>query len=396
MRVAIVTETFLPTINGVTNSVLRVLEHLERRGHDALVICPGPAPEEYAGAPMREVMAFSYRQFPVGVPTAHVAQALEDFEPDVVHVAAPFILGAYGLLACERLGLPTVAIYQTDMPGFVSRHGFRMASRGVWHWVRRMHTMADLTLAPSRAAMADLRAHRVPRVRLWSRGVDTVRFHPSRRDSPGAQELRARLAPNGEVVVGYIGRLYQEKRVGRLAALGHLPGTAVLLGGDGPTRAALERELPAAGVPATFLGHLDGDALAEAYGALDVFVHTGTDETFGQTLQEAMATRLPVVAPDAGGPRDIVNHGHTGLRYPAEDDRSLRRHVETLVADATLRERMGEAGRRAVLPRSWEAVCDQLIGYYDEVIAARGRSRRRSTVELAAPQDLPAELLGGR
>ncbi|WP_336920843.1 glycosyltransferase family 4 protein [Aquipuribacter sp. SD81] len=384
MRVAVVAESFLPTVNGVTNSICRVLEHLERRGDEALVIAPGPAPESYAGAPVREVTAFSYRQFPVGLPTAHVQQVLEDFAPDVVHVAAPFVLGAYGLTACERLDLPTVAVYQTDMAGFAARHGFTLASRGVWRWLRRVHEMADMTLAPSRSAMADLRAHRVPRVRLWGRGVDTERFRPSRREGEAARALRARLAPDGEVLVGYVGRLFPEKRVERLAVLAGLPGVRVVLGGDGPSRAALERLFEERGLPAAFLGHLDGDDLADAYAALDVFVHTGTEETFGQTLQEAMASRLPVVAPDVGGPRDIVQHGVTGYRYAGEDDRGLRRQVAVLAGDAALRERMGEAGRRAVRTRSWEAVCDQLLGYYDEARAAHPTTPRRQVVDLSA------------
>ena len=383
MRVAVVAESFLPTVNGVTNSVCRVLEHLRRTGHEALVICPGPAPESYAGFPVREVTAFSYRQFPVGLPTAHLTQTLEEFDPDVVHVAAPFILGAYALTACERLDLPSVAVYQTDMAGFAARHGFAMASRGVWKWLRRVHEMADVTLAPSRAAMADLRSHRVPRVRLWSRGVDTVRFHPSRRQGAAALVLRQRVAPGGEVVVGYVGRLFPEKRVERLTALAGVDGLRLLVVGDGPSRTALQRSLVDAGVRATFTGHLEGDALADAYAALDVFVHTGTEETFGQTLQEAMATRVPVVAPDAGGPRDIVQHSLTGFRYAAEDDAGLRRHVATLVADAALRQRMGEAGRREVLPRSWEAVCDELLGHYAQVVEDHDRVPARPVVDMS-------------
>lgn len=392
MRVAVVAESFLPTVNGVTNSVCRVLEHLRDNGHEALVICPGPAPESYAGFPVREVTAFSYRQFPVGLPTAHLTQTLEEFDPDVVHVAAPFILGAYALTACERLDLPSVAVYQTDMAGFAARHGFAMASRGVWKWLRRVHEMADLTLAPSRAAMSDLRSHRVPRVRLWSRGVDTVQFHPSRRDDTAALRLRQQVAPGGEVVVGYVGRLFPEKRVERLTALGGVAGLRLLVVGDGPSRAALERDIAEAGVRATFTGHLEGGALADAYAALDVFVHTGTEETFGQTLQEAMATRVPVVAPDAGGPRDIVQHGLTGYRYPAEDDAGLRRHVSTLVADPALRQRMGEAGRRAVLPRSWQAVCEELLGHYAAATDGHARLPGRRIVEL--PDTSVAELSG--
>lgn len=392
MRVAVVAESFLPTVNGVTNSVCRVLEHLERNGHEGLVICPGPAPESYAGAQVREVTAFSYRQFPVGLPTAHLVQALEEFEPDVVHVAAPFILGAYGLTACERLDLPSVAVYQTDMAGFAFRHGFRMASRGVWRWLRRVHEMADLTLAPSRAAADDLRSNKVPRVRLWGRGVDTELFAPARREGPGAERLRAGLARDGEVLVGYVGRLFPEKRVERLTALAGVPGLRLVVVGDGPSRTGLEKALVEAGVPTTFLGHLDGEALADAYAALDVFVHTGTEETFGQTLQEAMASRVPVVAPDVGGPRDIVDHGVTGYRYDGEDDGAMRRQVAELVADPALRERMGEAGRRAVVSRSWDAVCTQLLGYYEEACRMHPTTPRRTVLDLssvAGPDLLP-------
>ncbi len=382
MRVAIVTESFLPTVNGVTNSVLRVLEHLALRGHDAMVICPGPAPPSYADFPVREVAAFKFFKFNLGMPTAHVQQALADFGPDVVHSAGPFLLGGLGLLGAQRLDIPTVAIYQTDMAGFAAHHGFRAASKGLWDWARQLHEMADLTLAPSKSALNDLIAHGVPRVALWGRGVDTVQFHPSRRDSPGSRELRARLSPDGEVVVGYVGRMFPEKRVERLAILGGLPGIRVAIVGDGPTRAPTERAFAAAGLPSTFLGHLEGTDLADAYAAFDIFIHTGTEETFGQTLQEAMATHLPVIAPAAGGPRDIVLHGETGFLYSPEDDQDLRAKVEELIADRDLRQRMGEAGRRAVLPRSWEAVCDELLDHYGTAIAQHDYTQRRQHIDI--------------
>ncbi len=383
MRVAIVTESFLPTVNGVTNSVLRVLEHLALRGHDALVICPGPAPRSYLDFPVREVTAFKFFKFNVGMPTAHVQQALEEFDADVVHIAGPFLLGGYGLVAAQRLDLPTVAIYQTDMAGFAAHHGFRAAANGLWMWARQLHEMADLTLAPSRSALQDLDAHDVPRIALWGRGVDTVRFAPGRRDSPGSRRLRDLLSPEGEVVIGYVGRLFPEKRVERLAALGGLEGIRVVIVGDGPSRSSTERALSQAGVAATFLGHLDGDRLAEAYAAFDVFVHTGTEETFGQTLQEAMATCLPVVAPAAGGPKDIVLDGETGFLYSPEDDGDLRRAVAEVAASSSMRTRMGEAGRRLVLPRSWEAVCDELLDHYGTAIEQHPYTARRQSIDIA-------------
>ncbi len=381
---AFVTESFLPTMNGVTNSVLRVLDHLDARGHDAIVICPGPAPESYLDFPVREVTSLKVWHFPLGMPTAHVAQTLEDFDPDIVHVAAPVVLGGIALTACHRLDLPNVAIYQTDLAGFATHHGWpKAASRILWDWARQLHEMADLTLAPSTASVADLKAHGVPRVDLWARGVDTVRFTPSRRTGAGARALRQRIDPSGgNVVVGYVGRLFPEKRVERLAALAGLPGIRVALVGDGPSRGTVERAYEVAGLDATFLGHLGGSDLADAYAAFDVFVHTGTEETFGQTLQEAMATRLPVIAPAAGGPKDIVRDGETGYLYEPESDAELRRRVAEVAGDAALRERMGEAGRRAVQSRSWEAVCDQLLGHYERAIAEHHAIPRREAIDL--------------
>ena len=373
LRVAVVTESFLPTLNGVTTSVCRVLEHLRDRGHEALVVCPGPAPESFAGARVVTLPAFSYRQFPVGVPTPALRRALADFGPDVVHLASPFVLGAAGVAAAARLGVPSVAVFQTDVAGFARSHHLGALSPMAWRWIRWMHDRAEVTLAPSAATMTDLAQHGVPRVGLWRRGVDGERFNPRRRTGPGVRELRDRLAPDGEVLVGYIGRLAPEKHVHRLAALRDIDGVRLVIGGDGPARRAVERAL---GERATFLGQLDGDPLADTFAALDVFVHTGTEETFGQTIQEALASGVPVVAPACGGPLDLVRSGDNGLLYPPGDEAALRDAVTALVADADLRARMSLAARDGVAGRTWEALGDQLVGHYRRAIAAPPRQSR--------------------
>src|SRR3954470_9021240 len=193
LRVAVVTESFLPTLNGVTTSVCRVLEHLRTRGQETLVVCPGPAPESFAGARVVTVPAFSYRQFPVGIPTPALRAALSDFGADVVHLASPFVLGAGGVAAATRLGIPSVAVFQTDVAGFARSHHLGALAPAAWRWIRWMHDRADLTLAPSSATMTDLAQHGVPRVGLWRRGVDGERFNPRRRTGEGVRELRARL-----------------------------------------------------------------------------------------------------------------------------------------------------------------------------------------------------------
>ncbi|CRK60140.1 Glycosyltransferase [Alloactinosynnema sp. L-07] len=369
MRVAIVTESFLPQVNGVTNSVLRVVEHLHQRGHQAMVVAPGAGPDHYLHASVRRVRAVDLpviTSLPIGVPTPKILTDLAEFDPDVVHLASPFVLGAGGLWAARRLGVPTVAVYQTDVAGFAASYGLSRGSRAAWRWIRRIHANSDRTLAPSSASVRDLTEHGIPRVHRWGRGVDTRRFAPEHVD----RALRAELAPNGELLVGYVGRLAPEKQVQHLAVLNDLPGVRVVVVGDGPDLASLREKMPTA----AFLGFRGGAELAAAYASLDVFVHTGPHETFCQTVQEAMASGLPVLAPDAGGPRDLVDHGRTGfLLDPNRFGVELRPTVERM-ADALLRRRMGAAARADVQGRTWGAVCEELLGHYDEV--ALGRRRR--------------------
>ncbi len=369
MRIAIVTESFLPTLNGVTTSVCRVVECLRALGHQVLVIAPGPAPAEHAGARVHALPRVSVREFPVGVPTPALGAALDDFRPDVVHAASPFVLGARGISVARSRGIPSVAIYQTDVPAYLAQHRpgalGRGAGRAAWQWVRRMHSRASLTLAPSRPTLADLQAHSIPRTHLWARGVDAGLFTPEHRDDPRTHALRRDLAPNGEVILGYVGRLAPEKELHRLAEVAHLPGTRLVVVGDGPSRAELAGKLPGA----VFLGRREGLDLARAYAAFDVFVHTGTRETFGQTLQEAAATALPVVAPARGGPLDLVADGVTGLLFDPDRPGTLAAAVTPLVDDPDRRARLGAAGLDAVGGRSWARLTDELVGHYD---TARG------------------------
>ncbi|NBQ43007.1 MAG: glycosyltransferase, partial [Mycobacteriaceae bacterium] len=205
MRVAIVAESFLPSVNGVGNSVLRVLEHLRRTGHEAMVIAPDSPPG---------------------------------------HAPAPRV------------------------------------HDGIW-------------------------IHRVPSWTRGAGGVDLCAFAPSARD----ERLRRRWSPHGKPIVGFVGRLAPEKHVERLAALARRDDLQLVIVGDGVQRDSLRARLPAA----VFTGALYGPELAAAYASMDVFVHPGEHETFCQAVQEALASGLPVIAPDAGGPRDLVAPGRTGL-----------------------------------------------------------------------------------
>jgi phosphatidylinositol alpha 1,6-mannosyltransferase len=383
VRVAIVTESFLPQRNGVSNTVRHMTRELTAAGHEVLLVAPGPGSAWHAGVPVvrvRSVGLPGYEGFSIGLPDRVLGRSFDRFGPDLVHLASPFALGASGLRAARRLGVPVVAAFQTDVGGFARGHGLgsgptgdergplmtsagRVAGRAADRWLAHLHRGADRTLAPSRATRDQLRGWGVPEVHLWRRGVNLDLFGPGRRD---ATSHRA-WSRGGDLVVGYVGRLSHEKQVHRLGVLAGVPGVRLVVVGDGPARPALERTLP----DARFTGRLGGAELAAAFASLDVFVHTGEHETFCQTVQEAQASGVAVCAPAAGGPLDLVDPGHTGLLFDPHDPRSLRDHVVRLRDHDVLRHALGRRAALAVAGRSWAAVVGDLVDHHYAAVLGR-------------------------
>ncbi len=381
VRVALVAEQFLPHMNGVTHSVLRVLEHLRAGGHDVVVVAPSYAPaplgglvedvvEDLDGVPVHRLPAVPLTGYPdvrvAGGTVARVRRLLERFRPDVVHVASPFVLGRRAILAAHQLAVPCVAVYQTDVPGYTAKYGAPFLEQLLWARVRAMHNLATLTLAPSSAAVGQLVEHGVRDVRIWRRGVDTVRFCPQHRDEQWREEVAA-----GRRIVGYVGRIAPEKQVEDLAAVADLPGTRLVVVGSGPEEESLRRRLPGA----HFAGFRTGADLARIMASFDVFVHPGEFETFCQTIQEAMASGVPVVATGRGGPLDLVDSSRTGWLYPPGDLAALRGRVADLVGDDAKRAAFGAAAHAAVQDRTWHALGEELLGHYRSAVELSARAR---------------------
>ena len=366
MRVALVTESFFPQVNGVTNTVRHTVDRLLETGHEPLIIAPGPGLTCYRNVRVVRVRSMGlpgYRSFTLGLPDSAVERELAAFRPDVIHLASPIMLGAMGLRAARKLGIPALAVYQTDVSGFARHYGVA-AEAPIAKWVGRIHRRANRTLVPSSSSYAQLEALGVGNMHIWGRGVSLDLFGPERRN-PEVHAHWTRRSP-GDLVVGYVGRLAHEKQVRRLAEIADIPGTRMVIVGDGPARSWLEKKLP----DAKFTGMLRGEDLAQAFACLDVFVHTGEAETFCQTVQEAQASGVPVVAPAAGGPLDLVDQGRTGLLYDPRDPSSLRRTVETLVGDADLRERLARGALDRVANRSWAHVVDELVDVHYSALLA--------------------------
>ena len=369
LRVVVVTESFLPQVNGVTNSVLRVLEHLRAEGHQALVIAPESSGgiTEYAGFRVKRVPSLEMKGLlPVGFPQKTIEPLIDGFNPDVIHLASPFFLGNYASRVAERLDIPTLSVYQTDIAGFARHYGLTVAHDSLKRWVAKIHKRTTRTLAPSNWSCEDLKSTGVPNVHLWPRGVDSQKFSPEKRDI----NLRCELLGDrpDRKLVGYVGRLANEKRIDDLATLDARDDIQLVIVGEGPARSRLERVLK----NARFVGYQSGDDLARYYASLDIFVHTGKHETFCQSVQEALASGVPVVAPNFGGPTDLVKHGWTGYLIDTENSYSLNHAVNQILqlAEPAL---MGARARESVIERTWLSVNNQLISHYTDLIAVKSK-----------------------
>jgi phosphatidylinositol alpha 1,6-mannosyltransferase len=370
MRLAIVTESFLPRVNGVTRTVTALTAHLRRRGHRALLFAPGEGVEEYDGFEVVRVPGVKgllYPDLTVSPIAPGMRHRLRDFDPDIVHLASPAALGVCGAWAARRLGVPVVAHYQTDLVAYARAYGGPLLALAAAAAERRLHNGCTATYAATPPLADDLRGRGFERVGVSGRGVDNVLFRPGR---PGSLAARG-LWPAGDGPrVLCVSRLAREKGLDRIVGIARrLPELRFLVVGDGPMADELRQGAP----PNLRLpGLREGDALADVYAAADIFLHAASTETFGQVIQEAMASGLPVVGVRAGGVGWLVDEGRTGFLAEPPGD-GLGAVLAAAAGRPDLRE-IGEAARHAVAGRSWSATFDALLDDYATL--ARRRSHR--------------------
>jgi glycosyltransferase involved in cell wall biosynthesis len=321
---------------------------------------------------------WAYPQLRIAAPSARgAAERIARFAPTLVHSTTPFGVGLAGRASAAQLGLPFVTSYHTSFSDYLAHYGLQAFDRVAWPFLRWFHNSGRRTFVPSRLVADQLELQSIEGVRIWSRGVDTLRFNPRHRSAA----MRARMgATEGSFVVAYVGRLAPEKGIDtameamRLVLARQHGRVRFVLAGDGPSESRCRAIAPEG---TWFAGALSGEELSAFYASADAFIFPSATETFGNVVLEAMASGLPVVAPDRGATMEIAREG-TALTFPANDAHALAGRVEWLLRDEMLRRSLRAAGLAESAGRTWDAVWDRLFSDY------------RVAAGLAEPEDAAA------
>ncbi|MBR9990680.1 MAG: glycosyltransferase family 1 protein [Gemmatimonadetes bacterium] len=380
MRIAFFTESLLPLVDGVSHTLGHLFTALEQEGIDFRVYSPFVPPADIPWHHRtRKVRSFAfplYRDYRVSLPGGRrIATDLDEYQPDIVHVVSPTPMAIWAQAYARARGIPVVATFHTHFVAYFPYYGVRRLEHFGWRLLRWFYGRCTATFAPSQGIIDELNAHGFDNVRLWSRGVDARRFAPDWRDDA----LRARLgADDRKPLLLLVSRLVKEKDMADFAGMdrelrSRNVSYRLAVVGDGPMRSQLETDLP----HAHFAGHQSGADLSRWYASADVFVFPSTTETFANVVQEAMASGVPAVVSDRGGPQGVIEPGRSGLVARANDPADLADKVERLLRDPDLRAAMSRAARQRALERTWPAINAVLLSEYKRIAGSRPEPARR-------------------
>ncbi|MCY4071771.1 MAG: glycosyltransferase family 1 protein [Chloroflexi bacterium] len=375
MRVAIITETFLPKVDGIVKVTCLLLDHLSRRGVEALIIAPRYGDgRRYKDVPICSLPSLSLPLYPearLGFATLALFRDLAAFNPDVAHLFHPVMTGIPTMGMLKWMGVPTLTSFHLDYARLAKQFSIGLFDLGftrpiIDELTKNIFNWSDYSLAPSKLVQSQMQKLGISNVGLWRRGVDAGTFHPRFRSAAMRDEMTG--GNPDETVLIYVGRLSDEKQIEHIRlALESLPKTRLVLVGDGPARPALERAF--AGLPVSFMGYLRGERLSQAYASADIFVFPSRLETFGLVVIEAMAAGLPVVASRVGGVSDIVTEGKTGYTFESGDTRALAEGISKIAGDRDNMRHMGAQARAYAETQTWDAIMDEVIELYASLIA---------------------------
>jgi glycosyltransferase involved in cell wall biosynthesis len=367
MKIALFTETFLPKIDGIVTRLKHTVDYLQRHGDQVLIFSPDGGLKEHKGARIHGVSGIPlplYPELKLALPRPTIRKALEKFQPDLIHVVNPAVLGLGGIYYAKVMDIPLVASYHTHLPQYLQHYGLGSLEGVLWELLKLAHNQAQLNLCTSSAMVEELESRGIERLDLWQRGVDTEMFQPHL----ASRQMRSRLSqghPDAPLLL-YVGRVSAEKQIDQIRPiLEAIPAARLAIVGNGPYREALEKHF--AGTNTHFVGYLQGLELASAFASADAFIFPSRTETLGLVLLEAMAAGCPVVAAASGGITDIVTDGVNGYLFAPDDPNGAIRATQRLLEAKEEREQLRHNARLEAERWGWAAATRQLQHYYRQV-----------------------------
>jgi len=370
MRIAIFTDTFLPQVNGVTNTLGRMGEYLESKGIAYIFITPDQKKEGTLPYNMEAFFSyplFIYPECRFALPNMlRLTKRLDAFQPDVILTMTEFNMGLAGLNYGKKRKIPVVTNYSTNFGTILNSYKLHVLGNALEKYLAWFHNEADLTLTPSVESQEKLEKMGVIHTALFERGIDFERFDPKHRNSQYRQEAGI----DDKLVLLYVGRLSPEKDLDILRdAMDRLnteyrDQIALVMTGDGPMCAELKKSMPS---NVLFTGYKKGRELAEIYASCDVFAFPSSFETFGNVVLEAFASGLPVVGVAEGGVKGLIRHGENGYLANPRDVDSFSACIEKIITNEFLRKRFGINGRAYAQTKSWQAVFDDLMTTFESL-----------------------------
>jgi glycosyltransferase involved in cell wall biosynthesis len=388
LRIAVVTETYPPEINGVAMTMGRLVEGLLAKNHHIRLIRPRQVgddrPQQTEALQVQLLRGLPIPGYPglrVGTPaTSNLAKLWRQERPDIVHIVTEGPLGWSALRAAARLGIATCADFHTNFHSYSAHYGFGLLNQPIANYLRRFHNRAMCTMVPTEDMRADLAATGYRHLRVVARGVETQLFHPARRN----MALRSAwgVGPKHPAVI-HVGRLAPEKNLSLVftafeAMRARHANARLILVGDGPKRAHYQRQYP----EHVFSGMQCGEDLAAHYASGDIFLFPSLTETYGNVTVEAMSSGLAVVAFDYAAARQHIRDGENGVVVPSGNDRLFIERACALIDDAARTADLGYRARKTAEGLAWEGVVEALVATYHDVIA---RTSATAATETLAP-----------
>jgi glycosyltransferase involved in cell wall biosynthesis len=365
LHIALVSETFPPEINGVANTLGRLCQGLQQRGHRLQLIRPRQATDQQRRSDDQLLLTRGwplpgYAGLQWGQSALHkLLRRWQGNRPDVLYVATEGPLGLSAIRAARRLGIPVVSGFHTNFQQYSGHYGLGLLARLLTHYLRWFHNRTRTTLVPSVSQRLELQRRGFERLQLLARGVDSQLFHPARRSA----ELRASWGlGDNDIAVLHVGRLAAEKNLALLqrsfqALQASYPQQRLqlVLVGDGPQRAQLQAALP----DALFCGLQRGESLAAHYASGDLFLFPSLSETFGNVVLEALASGLAVVAFDQAAAAQHIRHGHSGALAMPGDEQAFIDAAHWLLEDRESLRRVRLNARQHAGQQGWAAIVEQ-------------------------------------